>query len=86
MVNRTGIHILRGNYSIHPKMWDKFVTYLHQAYNQALHSSAPRQALSEIRLKLHHDKRQFQVNEKVWLYVIKVKMKVRKLYSHLLSV
>ena len=28
MVNRSRIHILRGNYSIHPKMWDEFVTYV----------------------------------------------------------
>ena len=33
MVKRTGIHILRGNCSKHPKLWDEFVTYVHQAYN-----------------------------------------------------
>ena len=86
MVKRTGIHILRGNCSKHPKIWDEFVIYVHQSYNQALHYSVPRQALSQVRLKLCHDKHQFQVNDQVWLYVIKVKMKVRELYSHLLSV
>ena len=40
-------------------LWDEFVTYVHQAYNQALHSSTPRQALSRDRFKLHHDKHQF---------------------------
>lgn len=85
MVNRTEIHILLGNHSIHPKMWDKSVTYVQQVYNQALHFSVPRQALSQERFKLCHDKHHFQVNEQVWLYVIKVKMKLRELYSHLLS-
>ena len=42
MVRRTEIHILRGHSYKHPKMWDEFVAYVYQAYNQALHSSTPR--------------------------------------------
>ena len=65
MVKRTEIHIIRGNCSKNPKMWDEFVTYVHQDDNQALYFSLPRQALSQVRLKLCYDKHQFQVNEQV---------------------
>ena len=39
-------------------MWDEFLAYVHQAYNQALHSPTPLKALSKVRYKLHHDKHQ----------------------------
>lgn len=42
MVNRTVIHILRGYFSKHPKLWDGYLPYVQHVYNRALYSSTNR--------------------------------------------
>lgn len=42
VVNRTMVHLLRGYYNKHPKLWDESLHYVQHACNQALHSSTSR--------------------------------------------
>jgi len=39
VVSRTIIHLLRGYFSKHPKLWDEQLHYIQNAYNRANHSS-----------------------------------------------
>ena len=39
VVNRTVVHLLRGYFSKHPKLWDDQLHYIQHAYNRAKHSS-----------------------------------------------
>ena len=39
VVNRTIVHLLRGYYSKHPKLWDEQLHYIQRAYNREKHSS-----------------------------------------------
>ena len=39
VVNKTIVHLLRGYFSKHPKLWDEQLYYIQHAYNRAKHSS-----------------------------------------------
>ena len=38
MVNITVVHLLRGYYNKHPKLWDEQLPYIQHAYNHVMHS------------------------------------------------